>query len=276
VADLDAGVRSARIFLAAPYALADLLEQFSDQIVEERIVNWDGKKRAIAAHTQTRFGALILKYEPLLNCPREELVAALLEGISQEGIDILPWDRDTRNWQARVLFLRATLGDAHWPDVSDAALLASMEKWFAPFAAGINRADDLKRFDLTSALRSLLSWRQQKRLGCTRADASHGPKRLAHPARLRERLHADFGCARAGNVWRDGNTAHRRRRRAGTDPFALACRPAGPSDTRPCEFLAHHVSPSEKGSQRPLSKTPLARRSVRRAANQPRQTSTKK
>jgi hypothetical protein len=47
---------------------------------------------------------------------------------------------------------------------ADAALTATLERWLGPYLSGISRLNDLKRIDLTAALRAHLSWRQQQRL----------------------------------------------------------------------------------------------------------------
>ena len=82
-----------------------------------------------------------------------------------EGINILPWNKKTRAWQARILFLNR-LADASdkWPDVSDQGLLNTLEEWLAPFLTGMSRKEHLQRLDLKGALSGLLSWHRQNRL----------------------------------------------------------------------------------------------------------------
>jgi ATP-dependent helicase HrpB len=65
-----------------------------------------------------------------------------------------------------VLLARAqdAAAPAPWPDVSDAALAASLGDWLAPWLAGVTRRDHLRRVDLGGALRGLLTHAQQRRL----------------------------------------------------------------------------------------------------------------
>ena len=77
---------------------------------------------------------------------------------------ILPWNRELRSWQERVLFLRRMLPEDDWPDVSDVALAADLESWLLPFVQGMSRAEHLQRLHLKEALYGLLPWRAQKRL----------------------------------------------------------------------------------------------------------------
>jgi ATP-dependent helicase HrpB len=94
------------------------------------------------------------------------MIAAIVAGIREIGIDALPWDKDSRMWQARVMFVRRADArpEGPWPDVSDAALLDSLDTWLAPWLAGATRRDHLARIDLKGALRALLDWHQQQRL----------------------------------------------------------------------------------------------------------------
>lgn len=55
-------------------------------------------------------------------------------------------------------------GSGRYPDVSDAALLATLESWLAPWLDGVSRATHLARMDLAGALRTLLTWPRQQRL----------------------------------------------------------------------------------------------------------------
>ncbi|UEM22995.1 ATP-dependent helicase HrpB [Skermanella mucosa] len=165
VADLDGAKREARIFLAAPLTLAELEEDFADTIETVEFVAWDGREEAVLARRQRRLGELVLKDEPLPDPGGARTAAALCQGIRELGLAVLPWTRELENFRARVEFLRRVEGpDGDWPDLSDAALLDTLEDWLAPFLTGLTRRAHLKRLDLSAALRSLLSWHRQREL----------------------------------------------------------------------------------------------------------------
>jgi ATP-dependent helicase HrpB len=166
VADLDAGEREARIFLAAPLRLDDIEEHFGAEIEERDVVRWDFRNRAVLMRRERRLGGLVLA-EAVMQKPDGEAVAgAMLEGIRELGIDALPWTNELRAWQARVLLLRDADAGARepWPDVSDAALAGSLETWLTPWLGGISRGEHLQRLNLHDALRALLTRNQQRRL----------------------------------------------------------------------------------------------------------------
>lgn len=164
-ATLDGERRDARIFLGAAMTLNSLYEHFEADMHREERVDWDTDRQAVRAERHLRLGALRIKTEPLPDIPAEARQTALLKGLRLAGLACLPWTKNQRTWQARVLFLRRHLDEREeWPDVSDAALTATLERWLGPYLSGISRLNDLKRIDLTAALRAHLSWRQQQRL----------------------------------------------------------------------------------------------------------------
>jgi ATP-dependent helicase HrpB len=166
IPELDAGEREARIFLAAPLAVRDIEEHFGGEIETSERVYWDSREQAVLARHQRRLGALVLSDAPLSGPDSAAVTAAVLEGIRELGLESLPWDKESRQWQARVQFARGVepQGRGPWPDVSDTALRATLETWLTPWLAGVSRRDHFARIDLRAALRSLLSGSQQRRL----------------------------------------------------------------------------------------------------------------
>ncbi len=151
VADLDGSTQDSRVFLAAPISPAEIEELYGDRIVEEEIVEW---RDSVVARRRRRLGALVLEDKPLNKPDPEKVKTAMLAGLRKRG---LPWTDELRAWRQRVAFLRQL--DQSWPDLSDAALAASLEDWLAPFVDGV-----VRRIDLAEALRTLVPWEQQRQL----------------------------------------------------------------------------------------------------------------
>lgn len=162
-AALDGKAREARIQLAAPIARVSLETYFADADEEQAFVAWDDDAGAVSARRQRRYGALVLEDRPLDDPDAHAVASALAEGLRRRGLQVLPWGKATRQWQARVLFLRRVEGEC-WPDISDAALLRSLQDWFVPFASGITRLAQLKDFPLQTALEAMLDYDLQQRL----------------------------------------------------------------------------------------------------------------
>jgi ATP-dependent helicase HrpB len=161
-AELDGAERDARIFLAAPLERGDIERLFGDQIEERSEIVWDEREAAVRARKERRFGALVLRSEELRDADREKIAEAALAGLRSLGLGALPWTPTLRQWQARVSLMSkfAVPAAQAWPDLSDAALLATLEEWAPPWMAGLVRREHFARFDLAGALRSRLSYAQ--------------------------------------------------------------------------------------------------------------------
>lgn len=162
-AELDGKAREARIFLAAPVSLAALESVLGAVISDTEFVSWDSATQAVQARRQRRLGALVLEDKPLASADPEKMKAVLCEALRQAGAATLPWTPELRQWQARVQLLHG-LEPATWPDVSDAALLATLEAWAGPYLDGVTRFSHLARFNLREALTGQLDWTLQQRL----------------------------------------------------------------------------------------------------------------
>ena len=255
-AEIDAGEREAKLYLAAPLERALLEENFGSLITEQDEVAWDSRTAAVIARRVKRLGALVLEERPLRGGLEADARAAMLAGIRELGLDCLPWTKDLQQWRARVTLIRdsATTPEqaAEWPDVSDAALLATLEDWLAPWLDGVTRRDHLARVDLRGALHGLLDWNAQRRLD------EWAPTHLTVPSG--SRIAVDYsgaapvaGRAAAGSVRLDGIAAARGRSRARHARTAVAGATPGAGHARPRELLGPRLRRSEEGAEGPLS-----------------------
>ena len=166
--DLDDRERDARILLAAPLGRGELLEHFAERIRRCESVHWSSRDEAVLARRTVELDALVLEDKPLEEVPPEAAREAMLAGVRELGIGALPWDREARDLQARVEFVRntpgGTVGAPAWPEVSDAALLQSPHSWLAPWLEGVTRRAHLTRVRLADALRAQLTFVQQRQL----------------------------------------------------------------------------------------------------------------
>jgi ATP-dependent RNA helicase HrpB len=165
--DLDDRERDARILLAAPLARAQLLEHSADRIRSRDCVEWNSREQAVLARHTLTLDALVLEEKPLAEIAPEQALAAMLAGVRELGIGALPWQRETRDLQARMEFVRRSLpasAAAIWPEVCDAALLQCLDHWLAPWLIGVTRREHLARIRLAEALRAQLNFAQQRQL----------------------------------------------------------------------------------------------------------------
>ncbi|MEK6748556.1 MAG: ATP-dependent helicase HrpB [Pseudomonadota bacterium] len=169
IAQLDAGQREARIFLAASLDEDTVFSVFGDLITRHDLVEWNDRTQSVQARRVWRYGAITLREQQLLDIPQELRTHALFQGIINKGIGSLPWTDRLREWQARVLLLQRinyALPEepAAWPEVSDGALVLQIQQWLGPYLNDKKQLSDINEQCLTQALASLLTWRQQQAL----------------------------------------------------------------------------------------------------------------
>ncbi|MGG4444367.1 ATP-dependent helicase HrpB [Brevibacillus fortis] len=160
-AELDDHGADSRILLAANVEESELLNDCAMQITERMNVWWEHTAGAVRSRKQKRLGAILLADSPAEASP-DTMLTAFLEGIKEEGLEILPWNRQARQYRERLMFM-ARLEEG-WPNVDEEALLASLEEWLAPHVYGFKRKEDLQSLSVTTILESMLSWEQRRQL----------------------------------------------------------------------------------------------------------------
>ena len=165
IVDLDGGDQWSKINLAVPIAQKDIVSQYQNRLIEEEEVTWDDAIRAVRAVRRRRLGAMILLEEAVSSPDINELKTALLQGLHKYGLEVLSFGHQLQQWRARVMWLRRIDGSrSQWPDLSDGALLQTVDQWLGPYLTGITTLDRVRRLDLTAPLHALLTHEQLRRL----------------------------------------------------------------------------------------------------------------
>ena len=184
--DLRFEERDSLILAAAPFD-SDLLERdFTARCVRERVVRWNRDTRAVEAFEEQRFAALVLERRSVPAKP-EDALPALLAAVREAGLDSLPWSDHAHALRARIAFLREACPELDLPNLSDSALLASLDDWLAPALAGKTRLDSLSAQSLGEALASRLDYAQRRALD------EHAPESLRVPSGNERTLHYESG-----------------------------------------------------------------------------------
>jgi ATP-dependent helicase HrpB len=161
-AELDDQGTKSRIFLAAPLLVADLIKHFGEQMVVTDSILWNHETQSVRARQYQRLGALVLKEGPLASPDPQKVLAALLVGISEEGLVILPWTKAACQLRQRIHFMSQIESD--WPAMSDEALVNGLTDWLGPYLYGLNSRADLQRLNLTEIFAALLTWKHRQEL----------------------------------------------------------------------------------------------------------------
>src|SRR5699024_553386 len=92
------------------------------------------------------------------------------------------WSEALSQWRMRVQCLRGWMPDLDVPDLSDAALLASLDAWLKPAFAGKTRLDALDEGELGDALKSGVDWNLRQRID------QLAPMRIVVPSGMERRI----------------------------------------------------------------------------------------
>ncbi|MBO9718009.1 MAG: ATP-dependent helicase HrpB [Pseudoxanthomonas sp.] len=172
----------ALLLRGVPVDEARLRADFAARFVEQEGAVWDADKRALVARRESRFDRIVLDSRPAGRVDPKQAAQALTDAVRELGIDALPWTESLRQWQARVVSLRTWMPDLGLPEVSDAALLASVDAWLRPAFAGKTRLDALSEEELGEALKSPLEWNARQQLD------RFAPVRVTVPSGMERRI----------------------------------------------------------------------------------------
>ena len=157
--------QSTRIRLAAelPDTVLTALQQLAPQLFRERTQVGFQDNGQFVARRHLQLGSISVRSEALPQLSADDWQQAWADYVQQQGLQCLPWTHEALQMRAR-LALAHEHDRQHWPDVSDEALLSSLNVWLLPFLTNARHRRDLDKTDTHAALLSLLSWAQQQQL----------------------------------------------------------------------------------------------------------------
>jgi ATP-dependent helicase HrpB len=162
-AELTGIAAQARILLAAAISQGEIERIFADQIEAREDVTVDPATLSLRGRKARKLGAIALSEQIAPVAPSPENAAKLSEAIAAAGLERLPFSKHLDQWRDRVMFLRKSEGE-EWPDLSNAALAASVQEWLAPLFADKTTLKELGADELSSAIMELLPWNMRRRL----------------------------------------------------------------------------------------------------------------
>jgi ATP-dependent helicase HrpB len=172
--------KDALLLRGAPVDEAMLHKEFAAHFREGDEVRWDAGRRALTSERIERFDDIVLSSKPAGRVDPALAARALTDAVRELGLGALPWSEAFSQWRVRVQCLRAWMPQLDLPDLSDAALLATLDAWLQPAFAGKTRLDALSTDELSEALKSRIDWDLRQRIGQlapTRIDVPSGMQR---------------------------------------------------------------------------------------------------
>ena len=162
-ADLDGNRTSARARLAAALDAHELEAMLANDIERRETMQWDKATNDLVVRVETRLGNMVLSDARRSPTVGQATVEALVDRVRTTRLGQLDMGL-AAGWRARVGFVAKRQPDAGWPDLSDGALIATLDDWLAPYLTHATGRADLARLDVAMLLSNLLSWDQQARL----------------------------------------------------------------------------------------------------------------
>lgn len=208
-----AGSANEQVYLAAPLDSCLFETVLADQLQEKIVVEWDKREERFIAERQLCLGALVVSTSIMEDIPAETKQKVLADLVRQRGLSLLPWTEEIQQWRNRVntvdqhkQLLKREDSDP-WPDLSDQALLSTLEQWLGPYLSDINHINHFAKLDLKSILLGLLPWplpQALDRLAPERIKVPSGSQiRVDYsqqPPVLAVKLQEMFGCAETPRV----------------------------------------------------------------------------
>ena len=179
--DLRYEARDSLILAAAPLDPRVLERDYPAQFRRERALRWNDERNAVEAFDEHRYAGIVLSRRSV-PVQAEDALPALLAAIRAKGLDALPWSDHARRLRLRMQAVREWMPELGLPDVSDQALLDSLESWLAPYLDGKRRFDALSAEELSQALGSLFDYEQRRALD------THAPENLTVPSGMSRRI----------------------------------------------------------------------------------------
>jgi ATP-dependent helicase HrpB len=160
VGEVAGHASGARILSASAIEERDVLDLFADRMETRHDGAFDPATGSVTPTRSRRLGAIRLSSGP---DPAPDPVAieqALLDGVREHGLDLVPWDEAAMQLRHRAAF--AHRFDVDIPPLDEASLLEWLDEWLAPLVSGKRRLGDIQ--GLTSALRQLLGYDAARKL----------------------------------------------------------------------------------------------------------------
>ncbi|MGN6058679.1 MAG: ATP-dependent helicase HrpB [Sphingomicrobium sp.] len=162
VGEVAGHASGARILSAAAIDEHSIAELFADRIEVRHDGDFDAATGSVTPTRSRRLGAIRLATGPDPKPDQAAIEEALLEGVREHGLALLPWGETAGQLRARAAF--AHRFDPTIPLLDDATLLARADEWLAPLLAGKRRLGDIAPQSLTQALEHLLGYSAARQL----------------------------------------------------------------------------------------------------------------
>jgi ATP-dependent helicase HrpB len=178
VAEVSGAAAGARILAAAAIDEASVLALLAHRVETGTRLAFDPATGTVRARSGRRLGAIALTEGRDATAAPAEVAAALVEGVRTHGLYLLPWSDSARALRRRAAFARRF--DPTLPDLSDEALLATLDDWLPLLLAGRSSLRAIDPAALSGTLDVLLGWEGRKAVDRLAPHAFETPAGSSH------------------------------------------------------------------------------------------------
>jgi ATP-dependent helicase HrpB len=162
VGEVAGHASGARILAAAAIDEQDVVHLFADRIETRHEGDFDPAAGSVTPTRSRRLGAIRLSGGPDPSPDAHAIEAALVAGVREHGLALLPWDEQASQLRARAAF--AHQFDDSIAALDDEMLVGRADDWLLPLLSGKRRLGDISPRALTSALEGILGYDGKRRL----------------------------------------------------------------------------------------------------------------
>ena len=174
VGDIQGMAAGARILGAAAIEASAVEALFGDRIESGTRVAFDPASGGVRAEMGRRLGAIMLAKGNAVVPDPEAIADALIVGVRDHGVSILPWSEAATRLRHRAAW-------AGVDTLSDEALTASVDLWLPPLLIGKRRLGDIDPGALMNAVTGLLGWDGMQMVTKLAPDSFRSPEGSEHP-----------------------------------------------------------------------------------------------
>ena len=156
VAEVAGHASGARILSAAVIDEQAIIDLFGERIETRHDGEFDPSTGAVTPMRSRRLGAIRLSGGPDPRPDQFAIEQALVAGVREHGLDLLPWDDRSRQLRDRVAFVNRL--NSAIPVLDDEQLLARIDEWLPGLLTGKRRLGDIESGALGGALEGLLGY----------------------------------------------------------------------------------------------------------------------
>ena len=160
-AQLQRGGPDLVISAAAPFNPALLSGPLKHLVTSRVVSSFEPSRGGLVARRQDACGSIVLKESLNAQPSADEQRAALLQFLSTpEGFHTIPFNDTATAFRHRVSFARSASPGLGLPDLSEAALMQSVDAWLLPFLPEVTSLRSINEERVTQALLATLTHQQ--------------------------------------------------------------------------------------------------------------------